>query len=514
MKKSKQSYLIVGVAFFSALIIGYFGVNLITPQPHENLMSESRQSTSWTCSMHPQVRKTQKGKCPICAMDLIPVEQDPIENTAPNSTTKRKIKYWVAPMDPSYKRDKPGKSPMGMELVPVYETNNVDNSPVTLKLSSRAEKLAEVEVSPVRKEFATQKLRLFGKLSIDETRVETVSARFPGRVEQLFIDSTGIRVNKDDHMASIYSPELLIAQKELLEAIRTGATHLASSSRQKLKLWGFTPTQIRKIESTGQVSNKLTIYTPIGGTILEKSVKEGDYVMTGTKLFQIADLSRLWLLGEAYEADLSKLYYGQNITFSTEAYPGESFNATVTFIDPVVNPQSRTIRIRAVVQNRHGKLKPEMLTKADVHVSYGAHGPIGEGQASPLYVCPMHPEEFSPKPGNCPICGMAMKKSSDLGLTKASSHLKKPLIIPSSAPLITGKRAVVYVRDKDSGVYEGRVVELGARVGDYYIVKSGLEEGELVVTKGNFKIDSAMQIQAKSSMMQSEGGAKMTGHNH
>ena len=471
-----------------------------------SLASASNVSdTQWTCSMHPQIKKNKQGKCPICAMDLIPIQTE-------STSKKRKIKYWQAPMDPSYKRDKPGKSPMGMDLVPIYE-DETDEPLTELKLSKKAEKLAEIQVTPVVRDFAVETLRLSGKLVVDETRTKTISAWFPGRIENLFIDYTGIKVQKQDHMAVIYSPDLLVAQKELLEAKRSGAGPLIQSTREKLRLWGLSNSQIKSIEKTGKVSDKLTINSPIGGTVLKKFVSEGDYVKTGSKIYQIADLSRLWLSAEVYESGVGKIHYGQKLTFTTDAYPSEHFEGIVTFVDPVVDPKTRIIRVRAVVDNKNQKLKPEMLARIKIKVKMGKKGVVNPLNMQNLWVGPMHHEEVSTKPGTCSICGMKLKRASELGLVGKTNRVK-PLLIPETAPLITGKRAVVYIKTNESGVYEGREIGLGPRVGRHYIVHHGLKEGELIVSRGNFKIDSAMQIQAKPSMMQSSNTKVIQGHNH
>jgi Cu(I)/Ag(I) efflux system membrane fusion protein len=503
------------LALLIAIGIGY-GVTKPFISPIQSHVESMEKTTTYTCSMHPQVKKNELGKCPICAMDLIPVATHSDHQDETSLTKKeRTIKYWQAPMDPNYKRDKPGKSPMGMDLVPVYEEDENDAGVQQLVLSKRAEKLAEVEVSPVMKDFATETLRLTGKLMVDETRLETISAWFPGRIEKLFIDYTGLTVEKNTHMATIYSPDLLVAQKELLEASRSQSAGLISSSKEKLRLWGLSAMQIQSIIRTGRVSDTLTLQAPIGGTVLTKYVKEGEYLKTGSKIYDIAALDRLWLIADVYESDAAKLSYGQALTFTTLAYPGKVFNGTITFIDPIVNPKTRTIRVRAIVDNKNGDLKPEMLAKVSVNIRYGLNGPIQDSQVADFWVSPMHPEEFSTKPGKCPICGMRLKKASELGLAKANSLAKKPLLIPATAPLITGKRAIVYIQvPHKTGVYEGREIHLGPKVGDYYIVLHGLNEGDYVVTEGNFKIDSAMQIQAKSSMMQPGGGKAMTGHNH
>lgn len=505
IENGKQTWVLLAVLLMVSLFIGKgIGSYFFSASPTKSTSISSNQT--WTCSMHPQIRKNEKGKCPICAMDLIPVQTEP--------KRERKIKYWQAPMDPTYKRDKPGKSPMGMDLVPVYEEGDDDSQSMTeIKLSKKAEKLADIQVTPVVRDYATETLFLSGKLLVDETRTKTISAWFPGRIENLFIDYTGIKVDKKDHMAVIYSPDLLVAQKELLEAKRSQSQALILSTREKLRLWGLSRSQIRAIEKTGKVSDQLTINAPIGGTVLKKFVSEGDYVKTGSKIYQMADLSRLWLLAEVYESDVGKVQYGQKLTFTTDSYPGQVFKGIVTFVDPVVDPVTRIVRVRAVVENDDKKLKPEMLARVNIQIKLGVKGVVASNDINDLWVGPMHHEEVSRKPGKCSICGMKLKKASELGLT-SRSHDQKPLLIPATAPLITGKRAVVYIKGSSPGVYEGREIMLGLRVGDHYIVHHGVKEGELVVSKGNFKIDSAMQIMAKPSMMQSEKGSPMKGHNH
>ncbi|MBT5953345.1 efflux RND transporter periplasmic adaptor subunit [bacterium] len=507
IQTNKSTWVLLTLLLVISIFIGksignyFFKSPVVTP-------STVSSNQTWTCSMHPQIRKNKEGKCPICSMNLIPVQYEP------TSKKENKIKYWQAPMDPTYKRNKPGKSPMGMDLVPVFEeVDENELSMTSIKLSKKAEKLAEIQVTFVSRDYATETLSLSGKLLVDETRTKTISAWFPGRIENLFIDYTGISVNENDHMAVIYSPDLLVAQKELLEAKRSQSNTLIDSTREKLRLWGLSSSQIKSIEETGKVSDQLTINAPIGGTVLKKYVSEGDYVKTGSKIYQMADLSRLWLLAEVYESNVGKVQYGQKLTFTTDTYPGKIFKGIVTFVDPVVDPITRIVRVRAVVDNKNHKLKPEMLTRVNIQIKMGVNGVISPSEIKDLWVGPMHHEEVSNVPGNCSICGMKLKKASELGLATLS-HDKKPLLIPETAPLITGKRALVYLKTDSAGIYEGREIMLGHKVGNQYIVHHGLKEGDLVVSKGNFKIDSAMQIMAKPSMMQSKKGTPIKGHNH
>lgn len=415
----------------------------ITTQPAD---SSSQAPTLWTCSMHPQIKLPHPGKCPICFMDLIPLRQ----NTG-------------AQLDPNQ-----------------------------IRMTADAVALARIETSPVIRGDAQSEIRMVGKIAYNETNLAYITAWVPGRLDHLYADYTGTTVRKGEKLVYLYSPELLSAQEELIQAKQTyeklGASDgvLASTSkktleavRDKLHLFGLTDAQISEIESSEKANDHLTIYSPIGGVVVHKDAVEGMYVKTGTQVYTIADLSKLWAFFDAYESDLPWLREGQKIEFSSLSLPGEKFSGTISFIDPVVDQKTRTVRVRATVNNKSGRLKPEMFVSGMVRAGIDRHGnPTGADQFS--------------NSGN------------------------EPLLIPATAPLLTGTRAVVYVEVKQDGdpVFEGREVQLGPKAGDFYIVESGLKEGELVVTNGAFRIDSELQIQAKPSMMSPEGGTAPTQHNH
>jgi Cu(I)/Ag(I) efflux system membrane fusion protein len=414
------------------------------PQIPPASMTIDQQAQVWTCSMHPQIRQPGPGQCPICGMDLIPVARE---------SEKREL------------------------------------GPRELTLSPKARRLARIEEAPVERRFVSAEIRLVGKVAYDETRLSTISAWVAGRIDHLHVDFTGVFVKKGSPMVSLYSPELLTAQAELFQAIK-GARDLGRSRiagaretalqtvdavREKLRLWGLTQGQIEEIERRGTPSDHITILAPASGVVVRKDAVEGMYVKTGTEIYTIADLSRVWVKLDAYESDLSWIMPGQEVEFRAEAFPGESFKGTVAFVDPFVDEKTRTVKVRVNAPNADGKLKPEMFVHALVRAEMAAGGkvitdPVGEAA---------------------------------------------PLVIPASAPLITGKRAVVYVAvPGQEGTYEGREVVLGPRAGDWYLVASGLAEGERVVVNGNFKIDSAAQILAKPSMMSHEGGGPAPGHAH
>jgi Cu(I)/Ag(I) efflux system membrane fusion protein len=372
---------------------------------------------------------------------------------------------------------------------------------------------------------------MVGKVDYDETRLGHITAWVPGRLDRLYVDYTGISVRKGDHLVYLYSPELLTAQEELIQAVRAmeelkdsgmrimreTAQRTVEASKEKLRLWGLTGKQIAEIEKSGEASDHITIYSPMGGVVIDKNVEEGAYVKTGTRLYTIADLSHLWIRLDAYESDLVWLRYGQEVHVETEAYPGEVFKGTIAFIDPVLDLKTRTVKVRVNVPNADGRLKPGMFVRTTVRARVAESGKVMDEALTGKWICPMHPDIIKDHAGSCDICGMPLARTESLGYASVSDDKvdPAPLVIPASAPLITGKRAVVYVAHPDrEGVFEGREIVLGPRAEDYYLVSDGLKQGERVVVNGNFKIDSALQILAKPSMMSPEGGVVPTGHAH
>lgn len=234
------------------------------------------------------------------------------------------------------------------------------------------------------------------------------------------------------------------------------------------------------------------------------------------QIYTVADLSQVWVKLDAYESDLSWIRYGQEVQFTTEAYPGEMFTGRISFIDPILDAMTRTVKIRVDVPNPDGKLKPEMFVRAVVQARITEGGRVMDRDLAGKWISPMHPWIVKSEAGTCDVCGMDLVPAESLGYVGPDAPEAPPLVIPETAPLITGKRAVVYVQKPNTDVptFEGRDVELGSRAGRYYVVKSGLHEGELVVTNGNFKIDSALQIQTKPSMMNPQGGGTAPGHQH
>ncbi|MBN1511436.1 MAG: efflux RND transporter periplasmic adaptor subunit, partial [Phycisphaerae bacterium] len=338
----------------------------------------------------------------------------------------------------------------------------------------------------------------------------------PGRLERLFVDYTGVPVRKGDPLVSLFSPALLSAQQELLQAIliadrlgtggveivRQTTTATIDAAREKLQLWGLTKQQVDEIEQNGKPSDHITIAAPSGGIVIHKHVREGMYVQTGTPIYTIADLSQVWVRLEAYESDLPWLRYGQPVTFTAEAYPGESTTGTVAFIDPVVDEQSRTVRVRVNVPNPSLKLKPGMFVRGTLEAKVAEGGKVLSTSLAGKWICPMHPEVVGGEPGQCDRCGMPLVPATDLGYA-GEPDAAPPLLVPASAVLLTGSRAVVYVAvaGRDRPTYAGREILVGPRAGDWYIALKGLKEGEEVVVNGSFMLDAELQIRAQPSMM-------------
>lgn len=452
-----------------------------TPKPGENVPD----SQVWTCSMHPQLRLLKPGKCPICHMDLIPIE-DPVVETPPSISR--------------------------------------------LQLSSSAQALADIQTTAAKHKHVNRSLRLLGTIDYDETRIKQITSWTAGRIERLFVDFTGMTVRKGDHLVSLYSPALLSAQEELLQAlvsskklgvsanqtVKRSTDRTVRAAREKLRLLGLSPEQIRIIESKNTPSDQLTIFSPIGGVVVEKNVSEGMYVDTGSRIYTVADLSHLWVNLEAYETDLPWLRYGQRVEFITQAVPGKSFQGIVSFINPFLDATTRTAKVRVNVENNEALLKPGMFVTAYVKSALNSKGePISPDYTGKL-LCPMHPEIVSNSPGNCPICEMTLVSPDSLPFLQASTtkDTLPPLLIPATAPLITGDRAVVFVKDPGTATFTLRKLRLGPRAESSYVVLEGLSEGEIVVTNGSFKIDADLQIRGRASMINSDPAHNKALHRH
>ncbi len=427
---------------------------------------------TWTCSMHPEVRQPDPGQCPKCAMDLIPLSRS---------------------------------GSAGRE------------DAASVRLSPDALKRGTVDVAPVQRRAVHRTLRVPGRIAYNQSRRTTISARFDGRIDRLFVDYEGMPVETGQHLASIYSPELLTAQEEYLQAlrarqavprdaseqVRNRAGQLVEIARDKLRLMDLTPGQIEDIAGRGRPREHITFYSPAGGVVERLHVEEGDQLQRGDRIATLADLDPVWIWIELFEDDLPWVAPGMQAHFSVPALPGASFTGRVAFLSPEVSPRTRTVRARMVAENPEHKLKPGMLVRAEIVTPFSEEGRILAPELAGKYISPMHPEIVKDEPGTCDICGMDLVPAEELGYAAAGERAP-PLTIPESAALLTGSRAVVYVHDPhEDGVFRMREVLLGPRADGYYVVRRGLQEGERVASRGAFLIDSEAQLAGNPSMMSS-----------
>ncbi|HHT9107960.1 MAG TPA: efflux RND transporter periplasmic adaptor subunit [Candidatus Wunengus sp. YC63] len=388
----------------------------------------------WTCPMHPSVKMDKSGKCPICGMPLVPVYENGTEIKEEGTVTakakeelkeakevkEKKILYWTCGMHPSVKMDKPGKCPIcAMDLIPVYEkgAGAEEGAMSTIELSEHARSLAQVKTDVVSFKTLTKDIYTVGQIEYDERLKSIVSAWIPGRIDKLFIDFTGTEVIKGESMVWLYSPELVSTQEEYLLALETldkvkespfdevinGAKSLIEASKRRLLWWGITEKQIEELTKNKKIKQHTVIYAPLSGIVIEKKALEGQYVMQGEMIYTVADLSNIWMKANIYEYEMAWIKIGQEVEVTTPTYPGEAFIGRVSFIEPFLDEKTRSIKIRCDIPNHQLKLKPSMYVNTRIRIPVEELEKQGEIYASGLdYICPNHPEIKSSRPGMCP----------------------------------------------------------------------------------------------------------------
>ena len=388
---------------------------------HEATTAENGKQI-WTCAMHPQIKMDKPGKCPICGMDLIPLKTTGSEDTA---------------VDPD-----------------------------AIQMSKEAVALANIQTTVVSKQNPVKEVRLYGTVQADERLSQSQTSHVNGRIEKLFVNFTGESVHQGQTIATIYSPELLSAQQELLEAAKMQSVQpvLLQAAREKLRLWKLTDDQISRIEHSGNVSPYVDIKATTSGVVVGKKVSQGDYVNQGNVLFDVANFSRVWVMFDAYESDLPFLKVGDKLEYTLQALPGKTLSGNIAFINPILDPVTRTVKVRIETANPGMQLKPEMYANAVIK--------------SPL------------------------------------KQYNNQIVIPKSAVLWTGKRSIVYVKQPgtETPAFMLRQIELGPSLGDSYVVVAGINDGDEIVTNGVFSIDASAQLEGKRSMMNEESSRPVTGH--
>lgn len=496
----------------------------------------------WTCTMHPEVQESGPGDCPYCGMDLVPKYAGSDEPGVPPPAQRQDAapaaepSVWymctMAECNDAGSSEPGTRCPVcGMVREPItLDAADEDLADFEITLSERARRLADLATEPVERRLLSRVIRTVGKVTYDETRRKMVSAWTGGRIDKLFADYTGMMVYRGDHLVEIYSPELLSAQEEFLQTYRAfeaagegniarrGTEQLLASSRRKLELLGITDQQIRELQEKGTARTHLVIHAPLGGTIVRKEATEGMYVSTGDVLYEIADLTHVWLLLDVYEADLPWIQPFQEVRVTAQSLPGEAFKGYIVFVDPFVDRMTRTIKVRVNVENPDRRFKPEMFVNAEIRVAMGADARAVAPRAFDPFACPMHPWESAAALEDCPICGMDMVPTETIPGYAKPGEPAKLLSVPREAVMQTGKRALVYVESRPA-VYYGAEVQLGPLAHDdagrqYYPILAGLTEGQRVVTRGNFVIDSQMQIAGKPSLFRARGLGAPPGHEH
>jgi len=401
------------------LLLGWFFFGNSSDENTVHDHPETSETTKmWTCSMHPQIMKSEPGDCPICGMDLIPAE-----------------------------------------------TNHQGLKANEYKLTKNAMALANIQTLVVENStYNKTTIKLSGKIVENEESNAVQASYFSGRIELLNINSTGEEVQKGQLLATIYSPELIAAQQELITAalLKEAQPDLYKAVRNKLAFWKISEDQIKQIETSKKIQQNFPIYATVTGTVSEKLVKQGDYVKLGQALLKITNLNTVWALFDVYENQIDLFKKGQNITVTTNAFPNKKFMERVDFIDPTLNSATRTVKLRVVLNNKKGDLKPGMFAEASIR--------------------------------------------------NTSNKKEQILLVPSSAVLWTGKHSVVYVKTNSvEPIFEMREITLRNQIGEQYEILDGLKNGDEIVTNGTFTIDAAAQLQGKKSMMNKKGG-KTTGH--
>ena len=418
--------LLVAGIFIGTRINGNHSKNDATAE--NKVEAKESKVEHWTCSMHPQIDLPHPGKCPICGMDLIPKTDD---------------------------------------------TGGEDKQKSLVKLTPTAMALANVETMKVGEakmsEGSENQIVASGKIAVNTDYVSVQSAHFGGRIEKLYFQSEGDYIAKGSKIALLYSPELVTAENELIQAmyLKNEQPELYNAVRNKLKNWKLSEKQIQRIENTKKVIANFPMYADKNGYVLKVLVENGNHVKEGTPMFQLADLRNVWAVLDVYEKDLPNIRQGQKVEITLNAYPGKTFEGMVGFIDPVVDEKTRTVQVRVDLFNKNNLLKPGMLAQGKIKIN------------------------------------------------KTASR-RQVIRVPKSAILWTGKRSVVYVKaDPDKPEFELREVELGKAAGDYYEILSGLKPSEEIVVKGTFTVDAAAQLQGKKSMMNVQGGkTPVATHNH
>jgi Cu(I)/Ag(I) efflux system membrane fusion protein len=423
----------------AALVIGLAGGVLISNYTllgedlsisSDSSEAEEKEILYWVAPMDPEYRRDEPGKSPM-GMDLVPVYAE--EKKEPE------ILYWVAPMDPEYRRDEPGKSPMGMDLVPVYADNTVSSEGINI--NAAVEQALGVRTSKAVRRSLWRKVEATGYVGFDESRVSQINVRTEGWIERLLVNNEGQRVNKGEPLFEFYSPQLVNAQKEFIQAKRRNDTQMAAATEEKLLALGMVRADIERLSKTLKVTSAVSVLAPQNGTVTSLNVKEGIFVKPAMEIMSLADLSSVWLQAGVFESQADWVAQSQSAEARLNYIPGEVFSGRVDYVYPVLDPKTRTLQVRLRFDNPGERLKPNMYARVTI---------FGKS----------HPGALS---------------------------------IPREA-LIRGQDSDRVVVSLGDGSYTVHEVMSGIESGSWIEIIAGLEEGDEVVTSAQFLIDSEASL--------------------
>ena len=412
----------------------------------ENKNSEIEEQTLhkhsgdyYTCPMHPTIVQDELGDCPICGMDLVKKE-----NTS-NVTEERKIKYWVAPMDPTFISEKPGKSPMGMELVPVYEDDNKSFSSNVITIDPVVVQNMGIRIDHAAKRDITRNIRTVGKVQLADDRSYSINLKYSGWIEKIFVDEIGQEISKGDPLFEIYSPELISSQEEYLQAVKTFGigSELAKSSARRLQLWDTSSSHLRNLIAEDNAQKIPVIYTPHSGFVLHKTIQQGSFVQAGKDLYHIGNLDEIWIVADVYEFDIPFLKEKSAVEIELTNHPGQKWEGKIDYVYPTLNEKTRTQKIRIKLTNSEYKLKPGMFATLNIK----------------------------------------------------SAVWNNILTIPTEAIIHSGIKEIVFL-SLGNGKFSAREITSGVidDIDNFTQVVSGLQEGDIVVVSGQFLLDSESQL--------------------
>ncbi|MCA9159275.1 MAG: efflux RND transporter periplasmic adaptor subunit [Planctomycetales bacterium] len=418
-----------------------------------------------------------------------------------------KDKRYICPMMCTPPSTEPGRCPVcAMELVEATGGGSGDGISVTIEAAAR--RLVGIQTAMSKLGEMTRTIRTIGSIDFDESRLSTISAYIDGRLEKMYANYVGVKVTEGDDLALIYSPQLYSAQTEFVTSLDSntssrfgiGNSDMQEMARENLSELGMSQEQIASLSKSRTPQSRIRIKSPQSGTVIEKSAVEGDYVKTGQKILQIADLSSVWMMLDLFPDDAANVRFGQQVEAEIQSMPGEVFTGRVAFIDPTVNKRTRTVRVRVEVMNFDGKLRPGDYATARITVPAIPGALVYDPALSGKYISPMHPQVIRDEPGKCPLCGMDLISTVQLGYALEPQPQQQVVTVPRDSVLLTGDSGVIYV-ETEPGRFEIRRVHVGPMNDTEAVIVEGLAAGETVATGGNFLIDSQMQLAGNPSLM-------------